>query len=403
MKPLKIVGIAGVALLAALLWWQKQPVQSAGEPKAHKAAEAPVAVRLIPVIREKLSRTVRATGTLAADEAVTAAFKVDGRLSENPPDLGAKVEKGQRLAALDDADFALQVRQAQAAVAQMRAQLGLAAEGDDDAVNPEDVPLVREAKANADNAALNRERVRSLAEKGYAARAEVDDLHSQALVAESRYQSALQEVRNRQALLVERRLALALARSQLANAVLYAPLEGRVLERKAAVGEYLTAGTPVVVIVRLHPLRLRLAVPERDAASLRVGQAVSVAVEGDTARHAGRIARISPSIVEQNRTLVVEAEIANPDGRLRPGAFAQAEIALEGGQEALTVPAAALVTFAGIEKALTVKDGKAVEARVRTGRRAGDRVEVLEGLSAGDRIVAEPGNLAGGRAVRVEN
>jgi multidrug efflux pump subunit AcrA (membrane-fusion protein) len=99
--------------------------------------------------------------------------------------------------------------------------------------------------------------------------------------------------------------------------------------------------------------------------------------------------------------LVVEAEVANREGRLRPGAFARAEIMVEADRAAVLVPATAIVTFAGIEKVFGVKDGLAVEKRIRTGRKAGDRVEILEGLAAGEPVVVDPGNLAGGLPVTV--
>jgi RND family efflux transporter MFP subunit len=167
------------------------------------------------------------------------------------------------------------------------------------------------------------------------------------------------------------------------------------------VGEFLAAGAPVFGLVRVHPLRLRVAVPERDAPSVRVGQTVRVLLEGDTAAHAGRVARLSPSIQEQNRTLIVEAEVANREGKLRPGSFARAEIVVEADRTAVMVPAPAVVTFAGLEKVFVVKDGKAVEKRIRTGRRSGDRVEILEGVAAGEPVVADPGNLVGGTPVTV--
>jgi multidrug efflux pump subunit AcrA (membrane-fusion protein) len=110
---------------------------------------------------------------------------------------------------------------------------------------------------------------------------------------------------------------------------------------------------------------------------------------------------LSPSIQEQNRTLVLEAEIANREGRLRPGSFARAEIVVEADRAAVLVPSTAIVTFAGIEKVFTVKNGLAVEKRIRTGRKTGDRVEILEGIAAGEPVVADPGNLAGGFPVTV--
>jgi RND family efflux transporter MFP subunit len=183
--------------------------------------------------------------------------------------------------------------------------------------------------------------------------------------------------------------------------VLVAPIDGAVRERRASVGEFLAAGAPVVALVRIHPLRLRVAVPERESAAIRIGQAVRVRVEGDPAEHEGRVARLSPSIQEQNRTLVVEAEVPNRGRRLRPGSFARAEIVVEADRAAVLVPATSVVSFAGVEKVFGVKDGVAVEKRIRSGRRAGDRVEVLEGLAAGEPVVAEPGNLAGGLPVTV--
>jgi multidrug efflux pump subunit AcrA (membrane-fusion protein) len=113
------------------------------------------------------------------------------------------------------------------------------------------------------------------------------------------------------------------------------------------------------------------------------------------------VVRTSPVLQEQNRTLAIEAEVANPGGRLRPGSFTRAEIVVDAGQPAILVPASAIVTFAGIEKVIGVDRDKAVERRVRTGRRVGDRMEILEGIAAGDLVVVEPGNLTGGQPVTV--
>jgi RND family efflux transporter MFP subunit len=172
-----------------------------------------------------------------------------------------------------------------------------------------------------------------------------------------------------------------------------------VRERHATPGQYLAAGAPVVTIVKVHPLRLRLSIPEREAAAVRAGQRVRVTLEGDTAVHEGRVARVSPAIEETSRTLSIEAEVANPAGTLRPGAFANADVVTETRDTTILVPAAAIVSFAGVERVFVVKDGKAAERRVTTGRRDGARVEVTEGLSAGDHVVVKPGNLVDGEAV----
>lgn len=158
------------------------------------------------------------------------------------------------------------------------------------------------------------------------------------------------------------------------------------------------------MLVRIHPLRLRLAVPERDSGALRVGQTVQLTVEGDARAFSGRLARISPAISEDNRTLMVEAEVPNPQGELRPGAFARAAIVVEEARQAkptVLVPASAVVTFAGVERVIGVEAGRAREREVKTGRRAGELVEVLDGIAAGEPVVVHPGNLVGGQPVKV--
>jgi RND family efflux transporter MFP subunit len=394
---LALLVAALLAISVAACEKDSTPARADGRSKAQE----PHLVRVVTASVGPLPRTVTVTGTLAADEEVVAGFKVAGRVSEIAVDLGSPVRKGQVLARLDPTDFRLRVEQAEAALRQVRAGLGLPGDGSVESVDPEKTALVREARAVLDEARLSRDRTARLWEKNLIARSEVDASQSRLLVAESRYQAALEEIRNRQELLAERSSGLALARQQLADAVLIAPIDGAVRERRASVGEYLAAGAPVFGLVRIHPLRLRVAVPERDAPSVRVGQSVRVLLEGDPAAHAGRVARLSPSIQEQNRTLIVEAEVANREGKLRPGSFARAEIVVEADRTAVMVPAPAVVTFAGLEKVFVVKDGKAVEKRIRTGRRSGDRVEILEGVAAGEPVVTDPGNLVGGTPVTV--
>jgi RND family efflux transporter MFP subunit len=317
-------------------------------------------------------------------------------------DLGSRVRRAQTVARLDPTDAQLRVDQAVAALQQARARLGLSPEGTDDRVDPAQTALVRQARAMLDEARLTRERMERLWQQQLIAQAQLDTAVAALGVAEGRYQDAIEEVRNRQAVLLQRRSELELARQQRADTVVTSPIDGAVSERRASVGEYLAAGAPVVTLVKLHPLRLRLAVPEREATAVRVGQPVIVTVEGATGEHRGHVARISPAISEQNRTLLVEAEVPNQSAALRPGAFAKADIVLAGNLRIVTVPGTAVVTFAGVEKVLTVDKGRAVEVRVTTGRRLGDRIEIVAGISAGTPVVGQPGNLTAGQPVAVQ-
>ncbi|MGI8785986.1 MAG: efflux RND transporter periplasmic adaptor subunit [Acidobacteriota bacterium] len=358
-------------------------------------------VRVARATLDALARAVTVTGTLAADEQIQLAMKVPGRLAELHVDLGSPVSKGQVIAKLIPTDYRLRIQQAQNALQQARARLGLSPDGNDDRVDLETTGLVRQARAVLNEAKVNYDRMQSLWQEHLIARAQLDSAQAALQVADGRLQDALEEGQNRLAILAQRRSELEIARQQLADTVLSSPTEGMVRERHASVGEYLPAGTAVVTLVRINPLRLRLAIPEREAFGLRVGQSVRLQVEGGNSQYQGRVARISPSITEGNRTLMVEAEVPNPHGQLRPGSFARADIITQTGQASIFVPASALVTFAGIEKVIAVRDNRAAEKRVETGRRDGDRVEILSGLQEGETVVVAPGNLVDGQPVRV--
>lgn len=387
-----------VAIVILSVACGSRPAASSG---AAPDAKAPRAVQVTPAVESQLERTIAVTGTLAAEEQVTVSFKVTGRLDSLDVDLGSSVEQGQSIGRLTATDFMLRVSQADAALQQARARLGLVAEGSDDTVDVSRTALVRQAQAVLDQARLTRDRAASFAKAGIGSQADLDAAEANFRVAEGRYQDAIEEVRNRQAVLMQRKTERELARQALSDSRLTAPFAGRVRERHATPGQYLATGAPVVTIVRVNPLRLRVSVPERESSSVRVGQLVRVSVEGDPAAHEGRVARISPAIEEDSRTLSIEAEVANVSGLLRPGAFANAEIVTETRDQVILVPATAVVSFAGVEKVFVVKDGKALERRVTTGRRATSQVEILRGLTAGEPVVVVPGNLVDGAAVAI--
>ena len=361
-------------------------------------------MQTVTVSERPFERLVSVTGTLAAEEQVILAFKVAGQVGEVAVDLGSPVRRGQVVARLIPTDFELRLGQAEAALAQARARLGLSPDGEGgDTVEPENAPLARQRRAMLSEARLNRDRTKTFVDRGISPRASLDSAEAAVEVAEGQYLDALEEIRNRQAILAQRRSELQLARQQLQDTVLRAPIDGAVRERQVTQGEYRAAGTPVLTIVRTDPLRLQLAVPERSIGELQTGLPVRVSVEGDTRTHEGRLERIGAALDETNRTLPVEAVVDNRSGALRPGQFATADIIVSREDTAVVVPSDAVVTFAGVQKVLTMRDGKAREQRIRTGRRDGDQVEVVEGLRSGEIVIRLPGDLVDGAAVQPRN
>lgn len=400
--PATKILLVGVPLLLAALFFTSCKSDYQASTRQGRPGEAKPArqVKTAAVAETPFGETVTANGTLAAFDQTTVSVKVPGRVRTISVDLGTVVSRGQVIALVDSEDYRLRVQQSEASLAQARARLGLAPDGTDDRVDPEQTATVRQARAVLDEARFNRDRAARLVEQGVIAKAEFDTANAAFKVAEGRYQDAYEEIRNRQGVLAQRRSELALARQQLKDTAVVAPLDGVVQEKRTSVGEYLAAGAPVVNIVRMDPLRLRAEIPERESHTVRTGQDVRVTVEGDTNVYLGKIMRLSPVIAEQNRMLVVEADVRN-NGTLRPGSFAHAEIVTNDAKMAVTVPNSAIVTFAGIEKVIVVQNGKALEKPITTGRRSPEFTEIVAGIGVGEKVIIDPGNLQSGQAVEV--
>ena len=260
---------------------------------------------------------------------------------------------------------------------------------------------MRETKALLEEATKNRTRVRQLIREKLAPQTDLDAAEAAYAVALSRRQEALESVRARQALVVQRRAELNIARKQLSDSTTRAPFDGVVQERLASPGEFVQGGAPLLVIAAVNPLRLRLEVPELESTEIRPGQPIRIRVGRGGRTYPAEISRVSPILTEASRMLMVEADVA-PDSALRPGLFAEAEIVIRQDDPGLCVPEAALTSFVGLEKVFLLKEGKAIERGVTTGRRAGSWVEVLTGLVQGDRVILSPGKLRSQQPVHEE-
>ena len=174
------------------------------------------------------------------------------------------------------------------------------------------------------------------------------------------------------------------------------PFGGTVIERVATEGAYLETGAVLYRVADLSRLWVQLDAYEKDLPLLSVGQAVTLRVEGLSGEvFEGRIAFIEPTLDPERRTARVRVEVANPDGLLRPGMFAEALVsgsAPAPGEAPLVVPASAPL-FTGRRSLVYVEsDGPRgltyTPRTVRLGTRLGDVYPVIAGLSEGERVVS---------------
>jgi RND family efflux transporter MFP subunit len=176
--------------------------------------------------------------------------------------------------------------------------------------------------------------------------------------------------------------------SMLADTRIVAPFDGVVLARRAGAGAALSAGAIVLEVADVSTLRFAIDVPQRDAASVKVGQAVEIAIraEGDR-KVSANIARFAPALDTATRTLRAEIDVPNGDGALLAGVPGRASIDLGSRGEAYTLPAEAVVQD-GADELVFVMDGDIARKRkVKIAYDRGPSFEIAEGLHGDEEIV----------------
>lgn len=381
----KLLAASSMLSIALLASCSSKSKESAARADAKVEPAAAIQVSTAPVVERSTNRGVEVVGSLEAQDEVTVSSQASGNLESISVDLGSPVSRGQVIARIDQRELKLKRDQAEAALHQAEAKLGITRDGK---IDPQKQPDVRQAVAGLERARYDLTAAKKLFDAGTISNQQYDVYQKTVEQAEARYQASLENVRNLEGIIEEKRAALDLTKKQLADSDIISPLSGVVKEKTASRGEYLQPGKPVVTIVQINPLRLRLEVPETFAASIAKGQVVTLKVDSFADREfKGVIKRINPSMDEKSRSLMAEAEVANPNALLRPGMFARSQIVSNSKTMALMVPEKAVVSLAGVTKIFVLEGGVAVERIVKLGARDGSLVEILEGVKPGERVI----------------
>ena len=364
----RLVSVVVVPLLALLGGCQSgdSEVAQAEAAKAGQAAAAgapALTVEVASPVTRQIQRTGRGQGALFAHETVILSNKQEGYVSTVAVDFGDQVSRGQTLAQMEQEELALEVEVAESAV--------------------------KQAEALYIRAAAENERIQ--------------ELFAEQIIPPQRRDTAEAEYKVAAAQVETAKKALALAEKRLRDTRIMSPVNGFVQERFANPGEYKTAASKLFEVVVVNPLKLRAPVPARFAAVARIGMAMRVEVEALPGEmFDGRLTRMAAQVDHRTRTLLIEAEIPNPDRKLRPGYFAHITGVL-GEEEALFIPRLGLSRYAGVERVFVVKDNVVTSREVRSGAEDGEWIEIAEGLAADDVVaVSRLNRLADGMAVQTE-
>jgi RND family efflux transporter MFP subunit len=360
---------------------------AAGQARRDAGRSSAIAVSTAPVQHISIQRSVDLAGTLVSPDQAKVSAEAPGVVESVSVRLGDSVTRGQELVRLAPRELQLALERAQSALRQTEAQLGMS--GEDSRPLPDDqIAAIRTAVANLDDAKTQNERAEQLASRGLLAGAEVEATRTKLKVAEAGYESAVETVRSLKASLQDRRAAYDLAQKKLNDATIRAPIAGAVAERLVQPGEFIKEDTPVITLVQMDPLKVITAAQEKFAGVIQSGMPIQFTVESyPNEMFRGRIVSVSPAVDQSTRTFTVEAELPNPDHRLKPGFFAKGAILTRVDSAVIAAPEDAISTLAGVSTVFIVDNGKIRPQNVTTGARKGNLLEIVDGLH-GDETLA---------------
>lgn len=383
----------GAAAFAAVLLFSAGAAALAG--CGEKAGPAPPAARPpvqgVEVAAVSLSegeRTVEAPGTVRGRNIAYVAPQVMGRVVSLDVSEGSAVSKGDLLVAIDDEAIRAEAASAEGTVAEAVA------------AGEEAERAVAQAEAEKELAEKRFARFERLRREEAVTRQEFEEVETKRTVAAKEKERALERKAQAAARVAAARGRADAARAMLSYTKVTAPFSGVVTEKRTEVGSMAVPGTPLLVLEDTRRYRIEAPVPEAWISRLSVGMRVQAMLDS-----AGEdpfpavVSEIAPLVDPMSRTFMVKADIARPG--LRTGMYGRLRFSAGKGT-VLAVPGRAITRSGGYDGVFVVTpDNVARLTMVRTGARAGDRVEILSGLEPGSRVaVSRVERLADG--VRVE-
>jgi multidrug efflux system membrane fusion protein len=341
---LLIVGVLLLLVLGGFYGFNRYRAQAIAGFFAHNKPP-PAQIAAVTAKSEAVPRFATAIGSLAAVHQVTVTPEIGGRVTAVLFTAGATVKEGDPLVQLNDAP-----------------ELG-------DLAN---------YQAQAKLASISLQRSQTLAQRQVGPQETVDQNQSQ---------------------LDQARAQMLKTEALIAQKLIRAPFAGRLGVRQIDLGQYLSAGMPIVTLTDLKELYVNFTLPTTDRAEIALGQKVDVTVDAFPGRaFTATITTIEPQIRADTRTMMVQATLANPDEALLPGMFVNAAVVLPPEPDRVVLPETAVdYTLYGDSVYVVREDGKdgagkplfkAFRTPVKTGTRWADNVAILSGVTPGERVVA---------------
>jgi membrane fusion protein (multidrug efflux system) len=355
-----ILMLSVVAAFLAVLGFVKFQQFQAMASQAAAFQPPPEAVTTTIAVEEKWPVTLNAIGTTSPVQGVQVSADLPGIIEKIHFESGRYVREGDVLVALD--------------ARQERAQLAA-------------------AEAQRDLARLDFKRMEGLIVDGAISQADYD----RAAAEQKQTEARVGEIRAT----IERK-------------IIRAPFSGVLGIRQVHLGQYLSAGTPVVQLQSLDPIYVDFGVPQQDAGELRVGRRVHAHADNlPDVELAGRVTAIDSVVDESTHNVKVQATIRNPEGRLRPGMFVRVEATAGEHRPVVALPATAISYAPYGDSVFVVAEMKSQDGKpyrgvrqqfVKLGSARGDQIAIVSGVKPGEEVVTSGVfKLRNGAAVFVNN
>jgi membrane fusion protein (multidrug efflux system) len=357
-KRMILMLVAAALLVGALGYFKLRQVQAAVKGGAFQPP--PAAVTTIVAKQETWPSTLNVVGTTAPVHGVTVSADLPGTVDTITFDSGKFVHEGEVLVQLD-------TRQERAQLAAMEAQRDLAK--------------------------INYNRMQQLVNEGVISRMDYDKSTAE----QKQTEANVGEIK-----------------ATIQRKTIRAPFSGILGIRQVNLGQYMSAGTAIVSLQALNPIYANFNVPQQVMSQMRPGQNVKISTDGASGHlYTGRVNALDSTVDESTRNVQVQATLANPENKLRPGMFVQVEVGVGAQRSLFPLPASAINYAPFGDSVYVVTDLKGPDGKTYRGVRQqfvkiagarGDQVGIVSGLHQGDEVVTSGAfKLRNGAAVAVNN
>lgn len=389
------------------------------EVEGNKTVER--SVRIQTINEEGMLNTLSLSGNVTPVETVKLSFKLAGVINEVIPEEGSFVKNGELIANLKTDDYDLQKKAAEAD--KYSAQAGVsAAESQYEAAMAEyesakyqvetEIPSkITQAKAQLDLTQATYDRVKTLYENGISTKSQFDEIsakltadtetYQQALdakdIAQSKLEASLKKVEaygaqiSASSAVVEKaQAAVDKSANDLSDTAIYSPMNGVILKKLYSSGETVAAGYPVVAIGNINSVYVEVGVSDKYINSIKQGQSANIYVYGTNKEYTGTVEEIGSLADSTTRTFNIKIRVDNPNGEIRPGMIAKANLNISGEMVCL-VPISSVIQLSSGSVIFTYDENTNTVTKkpVVTGDIIGDNIQIIEGITTGDVIVTE--------------